>query len=310
LPKLSVYGTEISDISLPMNILDDRVSVAGNANFADGKVKLDAEVKTSAHEWKANVQVLGLSLGQTADKFLAGGAIVGSADLNINAKGDFGAMMMTFANGDFKSTEGYIHNIKALNAVVKGGKIPFQEIRGTFFWDGRDIRLNPGTQATAKPGDPLYRYMSVEGPLGIPGKGIGLNFRGRFDVHLLDGVLKAISGLFQSTSGSVMGADQLARQAVSRLVGYKERDFQDVKFQLRGGWDNLQLLNLQIDKSLEGYLPAKLLNKDEQEEEKKSDKQFRLKLNIPVGPGSGEDDEVENQFKKQMIDNIFNQFQF
>ncbi|GHV44053.1 hypothetical protein FACS1894204_00460 [Synergistales bacterium] len=308
-PKLSVYGTEISAISLPMSVLGDRVSADGSARFAGGEVKLSADVKTAERGWKANIQIAGFSLGAAADNFLAGGAIVGSADANISAKGDYGAMMMTFANGDFKSTEGYIHKFKPLNAVVKGGKIPFQEIRGTFFWDGRDVRLNPGTQATAKLGDPLYRYMSVEGPLGIPGKGIGLNFRGRFDVHLLDDVLKAISGLFQATSGSVIGADQLARQAVSKLVGYKEHDFQDVKFQLRGTWDNLQLLNLQIDKSLEGYLPLNRLNKEE-EEQKKSDKQFHLKIDIPVGPGSGEDGEVENQFKKQMIDNIFNQFKF
>ena len=183
-------------------------------------------------------------------------------------------------------------------------RITFEAIRGTFFWDGSDLWLNPGTQATAGPGEPLYRYFSVNGPLGIPGKGLKLVCKGRFDIQLLNRVLGALKGVFQYFTGGLSNGD-LLKNVVGKALGIKKRDFQDVSFVLAGGWSNLQLLNLRIDKPLKDYLPLEKLNRTE--EQRGDGAQFRLNLKFPTGPGAeGGEDRTEDQIKEQLLDNLLN----
>jgi hypothetical protein len=87
-------------------------------------------------------------------------------------------------------------------------------------------------------------------------------------------------------------------------VGYTERDFQDVTFQLRGSWQELRLLNLTIDKSLEEYLP---LRDDAATQRRESEKKIQFNLRIPTGPGGDDETDAQDQFKKQLIDNLLNQ---
>jgi hypothetical protein len=309
-PTLSMAGIQVRDISLPIRVEGERAALRNGAGFVfGGKIGLNADVEMPDQKWSATTKITGLDIGQAAKPFMSQGAIVGSADINVRLKGDYGALMMVFANGDFKTGEGYIHQFDILNSIAKDGRISFSEIRGSFFWDGGDLWLNPGTQATAKEKDPLYRYFSVNGPLGVMGKGLALNCKGRFDVHALDMLLGALKGAFQLMTGGLTGGGQLLRQAVGKLVGYTEHDFQDVTFQLKGSWKDLQLLNLTIDKSLENYLPLK--NSDEMQQPTKDDRKIQFNITIPTGPGGGGDGEdTQDQFKKQLIDNIFNQMNF
>jgi hypothetical protein len=217
--------------------------------------------------------------------------------------------MMLFADGNFRAGEGYIQKVKAFELLAKDGRIDFEEIRGSFFWDGVNLRLNPGTQVTAKRGDPFYRYLSVNGPLGIADKDLNLNFKGRFNINALNTVLGALRGAFQLMTGTLAGGGggQLLRSALGKLIGLEERDFQDVTFQLKGSWSELQLLNLKIDKSLESYLPLKATNAAE-EERKENERKIQFNFQIPVGPGGGEDGEKPgDQMKRQLLDNLLKQ---
>ncbi|MDR1621854.1 MAG: hypothetical protein LBS00_05720 [Synergistaceae bacterium] len=311
LPTLAAAGMELRDISLPIRVQGDQATIRHGTGLAyDGKIGIDADVNMPDQKWTATAKVTGLNIGQAAAPFMKQGAVVGSADVNVRLTGDYGALMMVFANGDFRSGEGYIHKFDVLDKIAEDGRISFKEIRGSFFWDGKDLWLNPGTQATAKERDPLYRYFSVNGPLGLMGKGLALNCKGRFDVHALDMLLGALKSAFQlMTGGLTGGGGQLLRQAVGKLVGYTERDFQDVTFQLKGSWQALQLLNLKIDKSLEGYLPLNMLNGTEQQM-KENQKKIQFNITIPTGSGGDDEADTEGQLKKQLIDNIFNQMQF
>jgi hypothetical protein len=306
LPVFSVAGVELRDIFLPIRVSEGRASVREGTGVAyGGKIDINADVNMPDQQWKATAKISGLNIGQAAHPFMAQGAIVGSADVNVQLKGNYGPLMMVFANGDFRSSEGYIHEFDILKNITKDGRISFEEIRGSFFWDGNDLWLNPGTQATAKPGAPLYKYFSINGPLGLLGKDLALICKGRFDVQALNTVLGALKGVLQFMTGSLAGNGQLLRQAVSKLVGYSERDFQDVTFQLKGSWKELQLLNLTIDKSIEEYLP---LRNDTTTQRKESERKIRFNLRIPTGPGGGDDDlDAQEQFKKQLLDNLLNQ---
>ena len=71
----------------------------------------------------------------------------------------------------------------------------------------------------------------------------------------------------------------------------------------------MNLLNLKIDKSLEGFLPLKIQNETEQQI-KENQKKIQFNITIPTGPGGGDETDAQEQFKKQLIDNIFNQMRF
>lgn len=307
-PSLSAAGATFKNLLLPIRINAQNAAIQkGTGSLFGGQVLISADIALNERRWRGNVRVSSMDIGKAASVFLKEGAIVGSADLNIDVRGNFGALMMVFANGSFNSGEGYIHKFKALERVAKNGRVSFRDIRGSFFWDGRDLWLNPGTQVRSLPNEPLYRYFAANGPLGIPGKGLALNCQGRFDVRALDTVLSAMKSAFQLMTGSLTGGTQLVRQTVSKIIGYNQRDFQEVSFQLRGSWKELQLLNLRIDKSLEGFLPRELPTGRKDEERK-----IQFNLRIPVGPGGGNSDgaSTEDQLKKQFLDNLLNQLQY
>jgi hypothetical protein len=307
LPVFEAAGARFSEVSLPIRVLGDRVTARGSGRLYGGAVSVSADVFMPDRRWNAVLNIAGLDVGQAAAPFLPQGEIVGSADVGVKLRGNYGALMMLFADGVFQMGEGYIHKVAAFELLTKGGRIDFEEVRGSFFWDGVDLRLNPGTQVTAKRGDSFYRYLSVNGPLGIPGKGLNLDFKGRFNITALNSVLGALKGAFQMMTGTLTGSGggQLLRSAVGRMIGLQDRDFQDVTFQLKGSWSELQLLNLKIDKSLEAYLPLKSLNA---EEHKENEKKIKFNLRIPVGPGGeGDGEEPGDQMKRQILDNLLNQ---
>ncbi|MDR1732367.1 MAG: hypothetical protein LBR61_09790 [Synergistaceae bacterium] len=315
IPSLSAAGVTVKNILLPLRYLGNQATLRnGTASLFGGKITLSGDVMLKEQDWKMAAAVRGLDFGEAAAPFLKEGKVVGSADIHVSANGNFGTLMTAFAQGDFKSGGGHISDLPVLALVTEDKRLPFEEIRGSFFWDGRDLQLNPGTQVTAPPGAPLYRYFAFSGPLGIPGKGLGLICQGRFDIQALNKLLGAMKSAFQLMTGSLAGGSggglgtSLIRGVVAKAIGYTERDFEDVTFQLKGSWKELQLLNLTISKSLETYLPLNQLNSDA-EREKDTERKFQFSLTIPAGPGGAEDEEgdTENQIKKQFLDNLLNQ---
>ena len=138
----------------------------------------------------------------------------------------------------------------------------------------------------------------------MPGKGLDLRFDGRFDLKILDQLLGAMKGVFQYMTGNL--AQSVLRDAAGRILGVKRRDFQNVSFRLANSWNELRLLDMKITKPIEDFLPIDMLNKDE--EKQRDDTQFKLNLKIPVGKGdpSVEEESAGDQFKQQLIDNLFN----
>ena len=305
IPKLTASGMTVTDIALPFRVSGGRATLSGGrAVFCKGSVRADADVNLAESKWQGTAKVSGLDLGDLTRPFLPEGELVGSADANVRLKGNFGTLMMVFANGSFSTGGGYLHKVEMIETISPIKRITFETIRGTFFWDGSDLWLNPGTQATAGPGEPLYRYFSVNGPLGIPGKGLKLVCKGRFDVQMLNKVLGAMKGVFQYFTGGLSNTN-LLKNVVGEALGISKRDFQDVSFVLAGGWSNLQLLNLKIDKPLGDYLPLEKLNRTE--EQRGDGARFRLNLKFPTGPGAeGGEDRTEDQLKEQLLDNLLN----
>ncbi len=298
----------INKISLPIvyNISSGKLIMKkGTAVINDGDINSGFELDTKKNSWNGKVNVAHLNFGKLAQPFLPEGELIGTVDADITAKGTLGTMPTSFANGKFSTSPGYIHKMAVINRVSPTKKVTFEKISGSFFWNGRDLFLNPGTGARADKNEPLYRYVAINGAMGIPGKGLNLNFDGRFDLKILDRFLGAMKGVFQYMTGGLTGTTNFLRDAAGRMLGVKRRDFQNVSFRLANSWNNLQFLDLKVTKPIEDFLPINLLNKNE--ETQRSEQKFKLQLKFPVGPGNHdpEDDSPADQFKQQLIDNLF-----
>ena len=298
---------DVQDITLPVAYRPSVNKVElknAKAQVSGGAVSSGFEYDMNSANWKGNVKVAHLDFGKLATKFLPEGELVGSVDAQVNVKGQQGMMSTNFANGKFWAGPGYFHKMDILDKVTPTKRISFENISGTFFWNGRDLFLNPGTGARAGADEPLYRYVTVNGSLGIPGKGLKLLCDGRFDLKVLDQLLGAMKGVFQYMTGGL--TRNVLKDAAGRVIGLKKRDFQNVSFTLANSWNDPQLLDLKITKPIEDFLPIDILNKDEEKQHEEA--KFNMRLRIPTGPGdkSVEEESTSDQFKEQLIDNLFN----
>jgi len=302
-PAASFSGVEVENVSVPISVSDGSITISqGSGTMYNGEILFDGEVNLSGRQWGMSVQVAGLDIGKAASPFLEQGGLAGSANANISVRGDFGVLMMMFANGDFRVGEGKIYGFDALRMINNDGMVPFEEVRGSFFWDGNDLWLNPGTQVTAVHRDYLYRFLAVSGSMGLGGRPLRLDFNGNFNVEALNMVLGAMRGVFDLTTGSLTGGRQLIRQALGRVLSIAERDFQDVSFQLRGTWSELHLLNLSIGGGLEGFVPVRDL--DSAPTRRRDNRRIQFNINIPIGQGGRSDESAADQFKRQLLDNL------
>ncbi|MBQ3347381.1 MAG: hypothetical protein IJG39_09870, partial [Synergistaceae bacterium] len=265
----------------------------------------EVDMKEKITEWRGNVKASHVDFGKLAQPFMPEGEVVGTVDANVTMKGSSSmGMNLSFADGNFSTSAGALQSVKALESITPTGKITFEKISGSFFWDGKDLFLNPGTGARAGFDEPLYRYFTINGSCGIPGKGMKLLCDGRFDLKLLDQLLGAMKGVFQYMTGGL--TRNVLRDAASRVMGIKRRDFQNVSFTLANSPYDPQLRDLKVTKPIEDFLPIDVLNRDE--EKQRDTTQFKMSFKLPVGKGapSAEDESPSDQFKQQLIDNLFN----
>ena len=299
---------KITGINIPVMYITDSGKVEmrkARAELSGGIIESRFDFDTAKNEWSGHADILHLDFGKLAQPFMPEGELVGSVDAKIDMKGSSPmGMTLSFADGNFKTGPGCIQKVKILESITPGGKITFDEISGSFFWNGNDLFLNPGTGARAGVNEPLYRYVTVNGSAGVPGKGMKLLFDGRFDMKLLDQLLGAMKGVFQYMTGSL--ARNVLRDAASRVMGLQGKDFQNVSFTLANSWNEPHLRDLKVTKPIEDFLPIDILNNDQ--EKQKETTQFKMSFKLPVGEGapSAEDESPKDQFKRQLIDNLFN----
>ena len=298
---------KIENINLPLVFnpaKNNLVMKRGRVIISGGEITSSVNVDLNKSKWDGIIKVAHLDMGNLAEPFMPEGELVGKVDAEATIKGTFGSMPTSFANGKFATTPGYIHKMDIIDKVSPIKKITFEKINGSFYWNGTDLFLNPGTGARAGKDEPLYRYFTINGSAGIPGKGLRLYCDGRFDLKILDQLLGAMKGVFQYMTGGLTG--NVLRDAAGRVLGIKKRDYQNVTFTLANSWEKLQLLDLKITKPIEEFLPINALNKND--EQQKQDTKFQLQIKFPTGPGSdnAEDESPADQFKQQLIDNLFN----
>ncbi len=216
--------------------------------------------------------------------------------------GAYGRHVLTTGRGNLVATDGEISGFKALRAISSAygmSSIRYRMIDANFKVDGNVITLLPGSRATAQPEDPLYRYLTVDGPAG-PGGNLNLYCSGLVNVQALNTLLGAIQGL--ATAGA-SSPEALIEGLIGGVVGGLGRqDFRDTSFRIGGTWGNPSFSSFRIAPAPGSVQPAPQAGGVGQTTQ--NDSQHRITITIPTGEGHEKPDDTGDQIKQQVIEQL------
>lgn len=302
--SLTVFGLNFTDASIPV-VIQEGSARAENARgrFYGGDITADASMETSSGRWTLRTSAAGVELGPAIRaRIPLEGQISGKADLDMSLSGALGRHVLTTGRGNLVATDGEISGFRALNAISSAygmSSIRYRMIDANFKVDGNVFTLLPGSRATAYPEDPLYRYLTVDGPAG-PGGNLNLYCSGLVNVQALNTLLGAIQGL--ATAGAA-SPEALIEGLIGGVVGGLGRqDFRDTSFRIGGTWGTPSFSSFRIAPAPGAAQPAPQAGGVGQSMQK--DTQHRITITIPTGEGPAKTEDTGDQIKQQVIEQL------
>jgi translocation and assembly module TamB len=302
--SLTAFGLNFNDASIPV-FLQEGSARAENAQgkFYGGNITADASFEASTGRWNIRASAAGVALEPAIRAAVdLEGQISGKADLDMTLSGAYGRHVLTTGRGNLVATDGEISGFKALRAISSAygmSSIRYRMIDANFKVDGNVITLLPGSRATAQPEDPLYRYLTVDGPAG-PGGNLNLYCSGLVNVQALNTLLGAIQGL--ATAGA-SSPEALIEGLIGGVVGGLGRqDFRDTSFRIGGTWGNPSFSSFRIAPAPGSVQPAPQAGGVGQTTQ--NDSQHRITITIPTGEGHEKPDDTGDQIKQQVIEQL------
>ncbi len=300
---LSAYGFNVRDLYAPVRLEGKDVHVEkAKGDFYNGSLVADGTATLGSSLWDLDAQVSGFDIaGVLDDAFDFEGKITGTGELKMRLEHGGSKAMPLQGRGRFSAVDGEISGFEAVRALTStygGTGVRYSNVDSSFSLGGNMLSLMPGSRMTAPPGDPLYRYMSVEGTVGFSSS-LDLYCSGNVNVQALSTFFGALEGLLASESldPQIMLENMLG----GFLGGISKKDFRDVSFEVDGSWDQPVITNIKVavpEKRPEPF-PT------EGDPETKSDER-KIEIKIPTGGGTGEGESVGDQIKQQILEQIFN----
>jgi translocation and assembly module TamB len=300
--SLSAYGLTVREVYAPVRIEGNVVKIEkAQGDFYGGDLSADATATLGTSLWTVNTKISGFDLaGVTNDAFDLEGKITGKGDLELKLEHGESMAMPLRGQGRFSAENGEISGFKATQALTSaygGTGIRYTRADSSFTMGGNMISLMPGSRITSPPGDPLYRYMSVDGMLGFSSQ-LDLYCSGNVNVQALSTFFGALEGLLSSES--LDPQHMLENLLGGFLGGMSKRDFRDVSFDIDGSWEKPQVSNIKIavPERKSDPIPS------EGDPERQTDER-KIEIEIPTGGGSSNGDSVGDQIKQQILEQIF-----
>ena len=313
-------GVRVTDLHAPFYVSD------GYAVMEDVKAACDggtlgggAAYDFKKSMWGGNFTALSVDVSEFKQQALPQlkGSITGKADFKVRAGGESGRLSTVRGGGVLFMDKGQIASFDALDAARKyiGGKpLRFDKVRTSFTFDGGNLTILPGSQATAPRGDSVYRSVMVDGTL-YHDKKLSFFAMGRVNIRALNALLGAFQGLIKIgtdyNSGTTIDSAELIQNFLGGVLsGYAKNDFRFVSMNFGGSLDAPTYSNIKVDrtvkrKSGDSVIPKSAGDPDEKILED-GDMTFRLKFEIPVGPGTSDSPEgyMKGQAAEQAISNL------
>ncbi len=301
--RLSSYGFTAEDLYAPVSLEGKLAKIQkAQGSVYDGSLLANATLDLGTNVWKIDAEVFGFDIAKAVNAaFNIGGHITGTGTLKASIEHGKSQAMPLTGQGHFTATEGEISGFKAVEAITAaygGTGIRYNRATSHFSLGGNMITLMPGSTITAPPGDPLYRYMMVDGILGFSSN-LDLHCSGNLNVQALNIFFGALEGLLGTET---LDARQMLQNFLGGFLGGMSRkDFRDVSFDITGTWDKPTITKLKIVVPEKG--PDPIPTTDEDENRKGS--QQKINIEIPTG-GSSSGESVGDQIRQQILQQIFN----
>ncbi len=324
-PRMRIMGIRFDNVKAPFFVSNNYAMIedlkAGlNGGTLEGGVGFDLKNNV----WGGNLTVMSTDINQLIKQAAPRlkGNVTGTGDLKVRGGGEIGRSSTIRATGAVYLHNGEITSFDAVESAKKytGGKpLLFESIRGTFTYDGGDINLLPGSQATAPKGDPVYRYVMLDGFIGNKGN-ISLFSMGKVNIRALNSFIGAFQGLLSAgmdmTAGTLNKGELLQNVLGGVLSGFAKNEFRFVTFNIGGTTEHPQFFNVKVEKavnqtSAKEAIPTNQSDPDEKSLTNNGNTTFKFKFEIPVGPGYSQTrGDAKGQVVEQTLENLLKNVDF
>lgn len=321
--RMRFLGIRIKNVNAPFYVSDgyavmEDVKAETNGGTVLGGLAMDI----NKSKWGGNLTVLSADVQPMIKQAFPGlkGTISGKGDLKVRAEGETGRMSTVKAVGVLFLRDGAVSGFEAVEAAkkyTKGKPLLYKSLQTAFTFDEGYLTILPGSQAVAPPGDPVYRYVMLDGLINNK-KEVSLFGMGKVNIQALNALLGALQGIINvgmDFTGELDSSALLQNFLGGVLSGYTRTDFRFVTLNINGTMDSPVFSNIKVDKSEHMVSARNIIPKSASDPTEKDfsgrDTVFRLKFEIPVGPGvSHSEDSFQRQIIEQTLGNILQGIDF
>jgi hypothetical protein len=307
-PTFSAMGIKITDFSAPFWINQGFVLIEdSSAKGYGGVLKAQIAKDLTLSNWGGRLEVLSADFASFIRDIMpnAGGTITGSADLILRIEGDSARTSLQDGGGSFEVRNGEISGFpgtEAVSNIIGGRPLRFSSAYFSFSIDGKTLYILPGSRVSSPSEDPAFKYVMVDGNVGIEEKRIDLSCIGNVNVRALNSFIGGLQSLVNAAMDDAGNRDALFHNFLGgALSGFSRNEFRDVSLIVRGTPDNLSFSNIEIAQPLTYDTRPEILNQTANTRES-GENHFRLKVEIPVGPGGGHGSSVGSQVGGQVFE--------
>ena len=245
-PSFTVMGLKGANLSYPITLDGNSISSKGaSLSFYGGSLRGGGALDIKTMKFSHTVDLDGVDVNGVAQDFTGGleGKIGGVAKGSASITGALEPKLAYSGKGSVTIGEGSITGFKAvqlLTALYRSG-VRYTSVTAPFRLETGRFILEKGTRATAPQNDPLYTFLTAEGPIGPKGA-LNLQCAGNVNLQVLNALTGgAIGGL---TAGSLQDALKGILGGVQ--TGMEKADFRDISFTLGGTTEKPGVSNLKI----------------------------------------------------------------
>lgn len=321
--RMRFLGLRIRDVSAPFWISEGYAVIEDvKAETNGGRVSGGLAMDIGRSRWGGNLTVTDAEVAPMLKQLFPGltGSVSGKGDLKVRAGGEAGRISTVSAAGVLLLKDGEVSGFEAVEAAKKytnGKPLLYKSLQAALTFDEGYFTILPGSQAVAPPDDPVYRYIMLDGLVDTK-KEMSLFAMGKVNIRALNALLGALQGIINvstESSGEFDSSALLQNFLGGVLSGFTRADFRFVTLNVKGRVGAPEFSNVKVDKSekitsARNVIPRSASDPNEKDYSGR-ESVFRLKFEIPVGPGVGHSHEsLEGQILEQTLGNILQGISF
>jgi hypothetical protein len=301
-------GIKITDFSAPFWVNEGFVLIEdSSAKGYGGVLKAQIAKDLTLSTWGGRLEVLSADFASVIHDIVPDveGTVTGSADLILRIEGDSARTSLQDGSGSLEVRNGEVSGFpgtEAVSNIIGGRPLRFSSAYFSFSIDGKTLYILPGSRVSSPSEDPAFKYIMVDGSVGIEERRIDLSCIGNVNVRALNSFSGGLQSLVSAAMDDMGDTDALLHNFLGgALSGFSRNEFRDVSLVVKGTPDNISFGDIDIAQPLTYDTRPEILNQTANARGNEENR-FRLKVEIPVGPGGGHGNSVGSQVGGQVFE--------